>query len=321
MISIRMYLASAGSLSHFLTSMHTAPSVTEPSSGPITYTSGSSGLAIASSDTITAPDSPTLTSMTVTIGNPLDGSSEQLTATTTGTTLTSNFADGVLTVSGVGYLADYQTVLDSLQYADNAATVTAGDRTISIVVNDGTDASTPVSETVDVVQGVNTTPIVTGVSPSSGPAGGGTSVTIAGSGFTSGATVDFGTTAATAVTIDSATQITATAPPREPARWPGRCHRDHVRRDFRHVVQRPVHLPAQRDGHRAAGRARWAAARPSRSRERASPAASTVMFGSTAATVTRGFGHADHGDRAGRHGGPRGYHGDNVRRDVRHVLG
>jgi uncharacterized protein YhjY with autotransporter beta-barrel domain len=55
-------------------------------------------------------------------------------------------------------------------------------------------------------------PIVTGVSPGSGPAMGGTSVTITGSNFTGASAVNFGANAATAYTVDTPTQITATAP-------------------------------------------------------------------------------------------------------------
>jgi hypothetical protein len=55
-------------------------------------------------------------------------------------------------------------------------------------------------------------PTVTGVSPTSGPAAGGTTVTITGTNFSAGATVAFGTTAATGVTVASATSLTATAP-------------------------------------------------------------------------------------------------------------
>ena len=164
-ISIRMNLASAGTLIEFLTSMHSPPSVAAGGSGgstpTTTYTTGGSGVAIAPDATITAPDSPTLTSMTVTIQDPPDGSSEQLTADTTGTTLTSNYADGVLTVSGVADVATYQTVLQSVQYSDDASPADAGDRTVSIVVNDGTDTNTVATVTVDVVQGANSTPAVT----------------------------------------------------------------------------------------------------------------------------------------------------------------
>jgi hypothetical protein len=55
-------------------------------------------------------------------------------------------------------------------------------------------------------------PTVTGVNPSSGPTGGGTSVTITGTGFTGATAVKFGSTAASAFTPVSATEITATSP-------------------------------------------------------------------------------------------------------------
>ena len=54
-------------------------------------------------------------------------------------------------------------------------------------------------------------PAVSGLSPSSGPTTGGTSVTISGSGLAGAIAVAFGTTAAT-ITSDSAGQIVATAP-------------------------------------------------------------------------------------------------------------
>ncbi len=57
-------------------------------------------------------------------------------------------------------------------------------------------------------------PIVNGVSPSTGPPAGGTSVTITGTGFTGATAVDFdGNTPATNFMVNSATSITATAPP------------------------------------------------------------------------------------------------------------
>lgn len=57
-------------------------------------------------------------------------------------------------------------------------------------------------------------PTVSTVSPASGPTSGGTAVTITGTNFLNGASVSFGGTAATAVTFNSATQLTATAPAR-----------------------------------------------------------------------------------------------------------
>jgi hypothetical protein len=55
-------------------------------------------------------------------------------------------------------------------------------------------------------------PTVTGVSPQTGEPSGGTTVTVSGSGFTNASAVSFGGIAATAFTVDSGTQITATAP-------------------------------------------------------------------------------------------------------------
>ena len=55
-------------------------------------------------------------------------------------------------------------------------------------------------------------PAVTGLSPTSGPAAGGTLVTITGTDFTGATAVDFGTTAATNVTVVNSTEITADSP-------------------------------------------------------------------------------------------------------------
>jgi hypothetical protein len=61
-------------------------------------------------------------------------------------------------------------------------------------------------------------PTVTGVSPSSGAAAGGTTVTITGSGFTGATGVSFGGTllAAGGFTVNSDIQITATSPAHAP---------------------------------------------------------------------------------------------------------
>jgi hypothetical protein len=56
-------------------------------------------------------------------------------------------------------------------------------------------------------------PAVTGVNPDSGPAAGGTAVTITGSHFTGATQVSFGGVAAAGYSVDSDTQITATSPP------------------------------------------------------------------------------------------------------------
>jgi len=59
---------------------------------------------------------------------------------------------------------------------------------------------------------VNPAPTVSAINPSSGTTGGGTPVTITGTGFLAGATVAFGGTAATGVTVGSGTSITTITP-------------------------------------------------------------------------------------------------------------
>jgi IPT/TIG domain len=56
-------------------------------------------------------------------------------------------------------------------------------------------------------------PMVTSVSPATGPGSGGTEVTIVGSGFTGATAVAFGGANASSFSVDSDTQITAVTPP------------------------------------------------------------------------------------------------------------
>ena len=64
-----------------------------------------------------------------------------------------------------------------------------------------------------VIYNNGTPPQITGISPDSGVQAGGTSVTITGTGFVSGATVKIGGAAATGVHVTSATEITCIVPP------------------------------------------------------------------------------------------------------------
>lgn len=58
----------------------------------------------------------------------------------------------------------------------------------------------------------NAQAVITSVTPNSGPAAGGTTVTITGTDFTGATAVQFDGTAATSYTVDSNTQITAVTP-------------------------------------------------------------------------------------------------------------
>src|SRR5208337_2868948 len=71
---------------------------------------------------------------------------------------------------------------------------------------------TSATSTADQFTYIAAAPTVTGLSPTSGPAAGGTLVTITGTSFTGATVVDFGTTAATNVTVVNSTKITADSP-------------------------------------------------------------------------------------------------------------
>jgi len=101
-------------------------------------------------------------------------------------------------------------------YTFNATPTANGAVTINISANiaqdDAGNGNTAASQfSITYGQAVSA-PTVTALSPTSGPASGGNTVTITGTNFSGATAVTFGATAATGFTVNSATQITATAP-------------------------------------------------------------------------------------------------------------
>ncbi|MGY2891886.1 flagellar basal body rod protein FlgF [Bradyrhizobium sp. USDA 4524] len=111
----------------------------------------------------------------------------------------------------------------------NASAVTFGTSAARITANSATSLTVTSPAGSGVVDVTVTTPggtvspgrftyapaptaTVTSLSPASGPASGGTSVTITGTGLTGASAVKFGASAATSFTVNSATSISATAP-------------------------------------------------------------------------------------------------------------
>ncbi len=80
---------------------------------------------------------------------------------------------------------------------------------VTVTVDGKEDKIVTLTATYQILQA----PTITDVSPDTGPADGGTTVTIIGSGFTSAGSVIFGSVAATGFTINSDTEITAVSPP------------------------------------------------------------------------------------------------------------
>lgn len=89
-----------------------------------------------------------------------------------------------------------------------AATPGAVDVRVTTLI--GTSIANPATDRYTYVS--TAAPTVTGISPTGGPIAGGTVVTITGTGFTGATSVTFGGNAASAVTVNSDTSITATSP-------------------------------------------------------------------------------------------------------------
>src|SRR5438874_5045825 len=117
-----------------------------------------------------------------------------------------NFLAGA-TVSLGGTAATGVTVVSSTSITDTNAAHAAG--TVHLVVRN-TDVQSVTLTNGYTYTGTNPAPTVSAITPNSGSTGGGTRVTITGTGFLAGATVSLGGTAATGVTVVNSTSITAT---------------------------------------------------------------------------------------------------------------
>ena len=125
-----------------------------------THVEDGPAVAIADLDaTLFDPDTPALASLTVTITNLLDGVAESLAASTGGTSITASYTPGtgVLALTGVDTVANYQQVLRTVTYANASQSASPAARVVSFVANDGTFDSAPRVATVTLV-GVNDAP-------------------------------------------------------------------------------------------------------------------------------------------------------------------
>ncbi len=120
-----------------------------------------------------------------------------------------------ITINGVGFTGATavnfgSTAVTSFTVVSDAQiTVTtpagAGKVDVTVTTPSGTSATVSADQ-------FSYTPVLTGISPASGPAIGGTTVTLTGVGFTGATTVKFGGTVATSFTVVSDSQVTATSP-------------------------------------------------------------------------------------------------------------
>ena len=167
------------------------------SAGAVTVTvTNSNGLSgsLASAFTYVLP--PTVTGVSPNSGSTVGGTAVTITGT--------NFVTGA-TVKFGATAATNVVVVSATQITATTPAGSAGAVTVTVTVS-GQSGSLATGFTYVVV------PTVSSVSPNSGPAAGGTAVSITGTNFAAGATVTFGSTAATNVVVVNGTTITATTP-------------------------------------------------------------------------------------------------------------
>ncbi|MFM7253605.1 MAG: beta strand repeat-containing protein, partial [Ilumatobacteraceae bacterium] len=194
-----------------------SPNVTSPTSMTIVSPAGSLGVVdvkvttaggpsstTGGGDNFTYADQPTVTGLSATAGPVAGGAT--------------------ITVSGSGFLAGSTTARFNSTAATNVSVVSPTSLTLTV-------PASAVAGTVDVfvttIAGTSTAsaasaysyvavPVISGLSPSSGPLGGGTSVVISGSNLANATSVTFDGVAGT-VTANTPTSITVTSPSRATA--------------------------------------------------------------------------------------------------------
>jgi hypothetical protein len=140
---------------------------------------------------------PTITGISPTRGPTAGGTSVII----TGTNLSGATAVKFGSTNATGFTVNSATQI--------TATSPSGSGTVDLTVtNSGGTSATNSSDRFTYVDA----PTVTGISPTSGPTAGGTSVVITGTNLSGATAVKFGLTNATGYTVNSATQITATSP-------------------------------------------------------------------------------------------------------------
>lgn len=133
-----------------ISTANTPPALTGVPSTALSYVRGSTAVAVAPGLLVLDSDSINLASATIQVtGNYQNG--QDVLAFTAGFGVTGSFnaATGVLTLTGMTSLANYQTLLRSVTYKTNTTSASTSARTISFIVNDGLASSSAIARTVN----------------------------------------------------------------------------------------------------------------------------------------------------------------------------
>jgi VCBS repeat-containing protein len=129
--------------------------------GTLSYTENGAAAVVDATVTVSDVDNANLASATVQItGNYQNGADVLSFVNTVNITGVFNAGTGTLTLTGSDTLANYQTALRNVKYANTSDNPSTAARTVTWIGNDGTSGSTPVTSTINVTA-VNDAPVVT----------------------------------------------------------------------------------------------------------------------------------------------------------------
>ena len=184
----------------------TSPPPNASGSLDVTVTTSTGTSATSAADLFTyveAPAAPVVTGVSPASG--AAGGGDTVTVTGTGFTGASSVLFGSVAATGLNVASDTQLTVTSPPPNASGA--------VDVTVYTGEAFSDSSSADLFTYGSGAAAPTVTGISPASGAAGGGDTVTVTGTGFTSATSVQFGSVAATNLSIVSDTQLTVTSPP------------------------------------------------------------------------------------------------------------
>ncbi len=187
-------------------------------------TAAATSYTVVNSSTITATSPPGTGTVDVTVTtaagtsptNPLDQFTYAPTVTAISPSTGGTVGGTSVTITGTGFIG-----ASSVMFGATPATSYAVGSASSITAVSPAGSVGTVDITVTTIAGTSATSaadkftyetMISSISPNSGPASGGTVVSVLGSGFTGATAVKFGTTAAATFTVNSDTSITATSP-------------------------------------------------------------------------------------------------------------
>ncbi len=116
-----------------------------------TWDQGGAPTAIAATDAAILDDGTTISSATIAVNSPVATDLlSVIAALPAGITASGyNAGTGIITLSGVGTLAQYQTALNSIGYSSTAAVPAGPVKTVNVTVNDGVDDSNTAVATIN----------------------------------------------------------------------------------------------------------------------------------------------------------------------------